>query len=103
MGVGFEAVREDIDESAAAISETARGVKTADPSDHLSIIASALPGSESAAAATSLAGTWTDRFKAWSDDTEAHAETRRGSAASYTRTDYENANQFSSVGPVAPR
>ncbi len=91
---GFEAVREDINESATAMSEAATGAKAADPSDRVQVIASALPGSASAVAASSLVSVWTARFTGWSTDAEGQAEALHDSAENYTAADHQNSALF---------
>lgn len=50
-------------------------------------IADALPGSQSAGAASTLHTTWGSRFRGWANDAEAHASGLRTSADNWTDTD----------------
>ncbi|ROR89357.1 excreted virulence factor EspC (type VII ESX diderm) [Nocardioides aurantiacus] len=85
---GFEAVAADIRSAGSEMSSAAAGAKSADPSGSVGDVATALPGSQSAAAAGKLVGAWRERFQGWHDDAEAQAERMRESAAAYDASDY---------------
>ena len=91
---GFEVVAGDIRSAAQQSEAAASGVKRADPSAEVGTLGSALPGSQSAAAAGRLATAWQKRFKGWHDDAEAQGTRMRSSAASYDASDYRADQQL---------
>jgi hypothetical protein len=86
--MGFEVVAADIRDAARQLKAAADGVRGADPSDDLGPVASALRGSRSAAAATTLESAWQQRFRDWSDDAEAESTAMVASADTYDASDH---------------
>lgn len=72
--------------AATSIEQVAGTVRTSVP-DQVGQIATALPGSASAAAGTALATAWTDAYLGWATSAETHAQSMRSCAASWTATD----------------
>lgn len=91
---GFEVVVGDIRSAAQQSEAAASGVKGADPSSDVGTLGSALPGSQSAAAAGKLSTAWQKRFKKWHDDAEAQGTRMRSSAATYDASDYRADQQL---------
>jgi hypothetical protein len=85
---GFEVVADQIRSAARQLKAAADGVKGADPSGDVADVAAALPGSESAAAATTLTDAWKKRFQGWYDDGVAQGEKLTASAESYDVSDF---------------
>lgn len=91
MSAGFEVVQADIRASADQLQVVADGVGRADPSGDLGGVATALPGSASAAAATSLVAAWEERFSTWDRDATAQSTALHASADAYDAADHEAA------------
>lgn len=68
----------------------ASGVRSHCPTE-VSGVAGALPGSESAAAASTLGSTWQTRFRGWATRTDAHVKGMREAAQTWDTTDHTNA------------
>ncbi len=86
---GFETVAADIRAAARAMTTTANEVGALHPERAVDKIATALPGSQSAGAATALAAAWARRFGGWHDDAGAQAEKMHHSAEDYDASDYQ--------------
>lgn len=91
MSGGFEVVQEDIRVSADQLADLADAVGRADPSDDVQGIATALPNSASAAAATALKATWSERFDAWDRDATTQSTDLLASADAYDASDHQAA------------
>jgi hypothetical protein len=87
---GFEAQVSEIRTSGTKLDAAAEGVKGADPSGDVDMIATAMRGSQSAGAAAKLGAAWKTRFQDWHDDAVAQAEKVIASADTYDRSDYES-------------
>ena len=85
---GFKVVAGDIRAAAREMEAAATGVSAANPGHAVAPVATALLGSESAAAAATLATTWAARFKDWHDDTHAESEKMTRAADNYDASDY---------------
>jgi hypothetical protein len=91
---GFEAEAEEIRSAGKQMTTAAGEVKAADPSRSMADVASALPGSQSAAAAGALATTWSKRFTSWSDDGVGQGERMAKAAERYDESDHRAATQM---------
>lgn len=86
---GFEVVAADMRSAADQIEAAGTGVSGADPSGRVGDISGAMRGSQSAAAAGTLATKWQQRFSTWATDAEGQATRLRQSADEYDASDYE--------------
>jgi hypothetical protein len=88
--MGVEVVPDQIRDAAAKMDAAASGVRSNAPTD-IDGVAGALPGSQSAGAATTLASTWKSRFNGWARRTDAHVTGMREAADTWASTDHTNA------------
>ncbi|NYG59667.1 hypothetical protein BJ980_002590 [Nocardioides daedukensis] len=86
-GEGTEVITNDVTRAAAQIKAAAKDVASADPSEDLTIIGTALPGSKSATAATTLSTTWEKRFTNWKKDAKDQSAEMVASADTYDQAD----------------
>ncbi|HEY0239607.1 MAG TPA: hypothetical protein VGC37_13280 [Friedmanniella sp.] len=87
--------------AAGTIEQVARTVRGHVP-DEVGQIGSALAGSASAAAGTSLATAWADAYLRWSTGADAHAQSMRAAADAWTTTDEAVTSRFADrLGPRA--
>jgi len=94
----IEVVTADLRRAATQIGSAADGVDGADPHAALDGVGSALTGSATASAASTLAGAWRTRFADWSADARAQRQRLDASAASYDETDELVAADFTRPG-----
>lgn len=80
--------------AATQLGAAAQGVHGASPHGLLDAVATALPGSASAGAASTLSGSWQTRFAGWVADARAQRQRLTASAASYDGTDEATATTF---------
>lgn len=85
---GYEVVQADLRAAGQQIEAAGTGVKGADPSGRVGEVSAAMPGSQSAGAATSLSSTWRTRFDSWAEDAEGQATRLRDAATEYDNSDY---------------
>ena len=85
--MGVSVVPGQIRTAAGKIDEAATGAGAHKPGDDISATPGALPGSQSAGAATSLESGWNTRFTSWKTDAEAHARTLRSAADNWSAKD----------------
>ncbi|GAB3654511.1 hypothetical protein GCM10027596_06420 [Nocardioides korecus] len=85
---GFKVVAGDIRASAREMEAAATGVSGANPGHDVADVATALPGGQSAGAATALVTKWTARFRGWHDDAHSQAERLTTAAANYDASDF---------------
>ncbi len=88
---GFKAEAEAIRSAGTEMTSAAGEVTSADPSGSVGDIGAALPGSQSASAATKLATAWSKRFKGWHDDGVAQGERMSKAAEGYDESDHRAA------------
>ena len=88
--MGVKAGPEEIRAAAAKMEAAAGGVRDHAPTE-VSGVSDALPGSQSAAAATTLGTTWQGRFRGWARRTDEHATSMREAARTWDSTDHTNA------------
>lgn len=84
---GFEVYASQIRSSGRKLKAAAEGVKGADPSGEVDAIGTALPGSQSAGAATTLGDTWKRRFQDWHDEAVGQGDKVIASADTYDQSD----------------
>ena len=87
--MGVKVVPEEIRAAAGKMEAAASGVRTHCPTE-VSGVSDALPGSQSAGAATTLGTTWQGRFRGWATRTETHATGMREAARTWDSTDHTN-------------
>ncbi|MDQ1105804.1 type IV secretory pathway TrbL component [Nocardioides zeae] len=80
-------VRSDIESAAERIGAAGEAVDGLSAGEHAGQIASALPGSTSAPASTTLQTTWTQEYDGWARRVREHAQAMRDSAADLDETD----------------
>lgn len=85
---GFKVVAGDIRAAAREMEAAATAVAAANPGHDVADVATALPGGQSASAASALVAKWTDRFKGWHDDAHSQGERLTRAAANYDASDY---------------
>jgi hypothetical protein len=85
---GFEVYASQIRTSGKQLKAAAEGVKGANPSGEVDAVATALPGSQSAGAASKLSSTWKSRFQNWHDDADGQGDKVIASADTYDQSDY---------------
>jgi len=88
--MGVAVVPAEIRTAASKLEAAAGGVRDHCPTE-VSGVSDALPGSESAGAAGTLAGTWETRFRGWATRTDAQAKGLREAADTWATTDHTNA------------
>ncbi len=88
MASGFEVVQADIRAAAEKMGALAEGVENGDPSGEVTPISTAMPGSLSAAAATTLSSTWKTRFSTWGTDASGQETKLNETAADYDASDH---------------
>lgn len=102
MSAGYEVVQSDIRDAAADLQAVADGVDGADPSSAVADIVAAMPGSASSAAASLLTGTWSGRFRTWSQDAGQRSQALATNADNYDAAEHAAAERFRSI-PYAGR
>ena len=85
--MGVSVVPGQIRTAAGKIDEAAQGATSHKPGDDIGAVSGALPGSQSAGAATSLVSGWNKRFKSWVTDSEANAKALRSAADNWSEKD----------------
>lgn len=80
--------------AAAAIEQVAASVRNHVP-DEVNQISTALPGSSSGAAGSTLATTWADAYASWATSAETHAQSMRDAADAWTQTNVDAATRLS--------
>jgi hypothetical protein len=88
---GFKAEAEAIRAAGKQMTTAAGEVKAADPSGDVADIGTALPGSQSAAAAAKLTTAWSKRFTSWHDDGVGQGERMSKAADRYDESDHRAA------------
>ena len=91
---GFKAEADEIRSAGTQMTSAASEVEAADPSGSVGDIGTALPGSQSAAAAAKLATTWSKRFQGWADDGTGQGERLHKAAERYDASDHAAAVQM---------
>ncbi len=86
---GFQVVAGQIRAAASQMQAAADQVEDASPGGDVAAIATALPGSRSAASTAALADAWRARFRGWHDDAAAQSRRLQASADSYDASDLE--------------
>lgn len=98
----LEMVRADVVDSANRIEEAATAVDGIEAGTTVERIASALPGSDSAAKAGTLASTWTQEYNTWASDVRDHAESMRNASALIEESDLAVATGWGGGPPGGP-
>lgn len=88
----LEMLKADVDAAAAKIGEAADGIRATDPASHLSGVAGALPGSQSASAAQALTDSWRTGVSQLAKDLDGQRE-RMTSAANHLQAQDEVVQQ----------
>lgn len=86
--------------AATTVEGVASSVRNHVP-DEVGQIATALPGSSSGAAGSTLATTWTDAYAAWATSAETHAQSMRDAADAWTAANTTTADRFNRYGQTA--
>lgn len=95
-----EIVKDSVVSSANRIEEAATVVDGLEAGTQVEGVATALPGSDSAAKATTLGATWTQEYDAWAQSVREHAEAMRTAAADIEETDVAVAAAYRPGVPV---
>ena len=88
--MGVKVVPEEIRSAAGKMEAAASGVRNHCPTE-VSGVSDALPGSQSATAASTLGTTWQGRFRGWARRTDELATSMRAAAGTWDSTDHTNA------------
>ncbi|MBA0123949.1 hypothetical protein H0B56_00140 [Haloechinothrix sp. YIM 98757] len=94
---GYEAETESIRASAEAAHAAADRVADEDAADTVAELGSAMPGSASAEAASSLAEQWRTEFSAWVGHMRTYGDNLRDSAETYESSEEAAARAFGDV------
>ncbi|WP_110208832.1 hypothetical protein [Nocardioides daejeonensis] len=81
-----EVVPDKIRAAAGKMATAATEARTHKP-DEVGNVSTALPGSDSASAASTLSTEWKTRFTGWADDVDTHATSMRDSADDWDGAD----------------
>jgi len=94
---GYQVEIDDMRTSGSAAGEAAEQAAREAPSDTISEIRAAMPGSASMEAAGLLAAQWNDELPAWVDGMRSYAENLRRSAEVYESNDSAAERAFGGV------
>lgn len=98
MSGGYEVVQQDVRDAADQLKLAADGVRDCGPDTAAAAVATALPGSRSATAATTLESRWQRRFTTWADDADGQHTTLHRNADNYDAAEHEALQRIQSYG-----
>lgn len=89
---------EELEAGGEGASAAAAGVRQAGGGDALALVATGMPGSTSAGAATSLAAHFTGAVTRWAADADGHAQALRTASSTFAAVDDHGAGAMLRAG-----
>lgn len=98
MASTFSTVPQDLRRAAGQCNDVATVVAGLKSTNDLSGVATAMPGSQSAKAASRLETEWDEDFATWAKRMRSHAASLRASAGTYRATDDSGSSSLRAAG-----